>query len=335
VPESVRPAITVAIPTCNGSRHLPETLRSILGQEDVPFELLVSDDRSDDDTVDVVRALVGDKARIELNSERLGLAGNWNRCVARSETPFVAIVHQDDVLRPGHLAAHVGSFAANPAVGLVASASGVIDDSGRDVPETVVGRGGLGPADQLFAAGEATPLLAAGNPLRCSAVSTRAAAHAETGGFDPSLRYVVDWDFWLRIAERWGLAWLGAVTVDVRWHEQSETHRFKTGTADIEETEHVMNDVIARLRARGVQTRSIERSGRARLARAYLNRAYEGLKAGTAELARRCLTRAVSLRPGILGAVARDPRLAVQMTAVLMAPRTAVRWFSESSKDSG
>ncbi|MCA1685386.1 MAG: glycosyltransferase, partial [Planctomycetia bacterium] len=46
-----RPAITVAIPTMNGSRHLDETLRGVIGQDGPSFELVVSDDRSTDDTL--------------------------------------------------------------------------------------------------------------------------------------------------------------------------------------------------------------------------------------------------------------------------------------------
>src|SRR4051794_7930075 len=138
----------------NGSRHLAETLRGVLAQEKAAFGLLVCDDRSDDDSVAQVRSLAGDRARIVENGERLGLAGNWNQCVALSRTPLVAIVHQDDVLRPSHLAAHVAAFGADPSVGLVASASGVIDAEGREVPASVVERGGLGPADRTFTPGE-------------------------------------------------------------------------------------------------------------------------------------------------------------------------------------
>jgi len=115
--------ITVAVPTCNGATHLAETLLSILSQEGVPFDLIISDDRSDDETLDVVRAVVGDQARIVVNSERLGLAGNWNQRVALCLTPFIAIVHQDDLLSSGHLAGHLTAFLKDPRVGLVASAS--------------------------------------------------------------------------------------------------------------------------------------------------------------------------------------------------------------------
>jgi hypothetical protein len=240
----------------------------------------------------------------------------------------VAIVHQDDVLRPCHLSIHLAAFEAGGHVGLVASASGVIDDQGLEVPETIVDRGGLGPVDRVFAAGEAVAMLAAGNPLLCSAVSIRADAHADAGGFDPALRYVVDWEFWLRVAKRWGLAWRASPTVDVRWHSGSETHRFKTGTADLEETERVLADVLVWLRGQAIATGPIERSAHRRIARAYLSRAHEGLKAGDPALARRCLRRSLGFGPRILGVLAGDPRLAAQMAALIVAPRVAARWFA-------
>ncbi len=239
------PVLTVAVPTCNGAAHLAETLHSIMDQRGVPFELVVSDDRSDDNTLDLVRAAAGDRARVEVNPERLGLAGNWNRCVALCHTPMVAIFHQDDVMKPGHLAAHVRAFAADAAIGLVASASEVMDEQGNPIPDHVVGRGGLGSVDRTFPPGELAALMVEGNPLRCSAVTLRRDAFADSGGFDPSYRYVLDWDFWLRVSRRWKIAWLANPTVRVRWHCASETHRFKTGTADLDETARLLEQLFA------------------------------------------------------------------------------------------
>ncbi len=243
--DSNEPILTVAVPTCNGAAHLAETLHSIMAQEGVVFDLVISDDRSDDPTLEVVRSVAGDRARIEVNSERLGLAGNWNRCVALGHTPIVAIFHQDDVMEPGHLAAQVRAFAADEGIGLVAGASDVIDDKGDPIPDHVVGRGGLGPVDRIFQPGELAGLMVEGNPLRCSAVILRRAAFTESGGFDASYRYVLDWEFWLRVSRRWKIVWLAKPSVHVRWHAASETHRFKTGTADLEETARLLEQLFA------------------------------------------------------------------------------------------
>ena len=285
------------------------------------FELIVSDDRSDDDTLAIVREEFGDRARVSVNPERLGLAGNWNRCVALSRTPLIAIFHQDDVMRPGHLAAHLAAFEADPSTGLVASAAGVVDAEGRDVPTSVVGPGGCGPADRVYPPGEFVAELAVENPLRCSAVTINAEAHAEVGGFDPSYRYVVDWDFWLRVARRRPVAWLARPTVDVRWHPASETHTFKTGTADLEETARLLDRIDAIDRPTWPDRRGLRRLADRRLARAYLNRAYVASKAGNPALARRCLARSARLSPSLLlGQVISDPKLAARLAAVMVAP---------------
>ncbi len=50
-----RSSITVAIPTYNGAKHLAEALRGILVQDSVAFDLLISDDRSEDETLEIAR----------------------------------------------------------------------------------------------------------------------------------------------------------------------------------------------------------------------------------------------------------------------------------------
>src|SRR6185312_4950673 len=136
--------LTVALPTCNGERHVAEAIRSVVSQAGVSFDLVISDDRSDDGTLDIVRAEAGDRARVVVNSERLGLAGNWNHCVTLSHTPLVAIFHQDDVMRPGHLAAHHAALHSDERLGMVCSAVEVIDDEGRPLSASIIDRGGLG-----------------------------------------------------------------------------------------------------------------------------------------------------------------------------------------------
>jgi GT2 family glycosyltransferase len=324
--------LTVAIPTCNGARHLADALRGILAQQGAAWELLIVDDCSDDDTPRLATALAGDRARLEVNRKRLGLAGNWNRCLEHTATPLVTIFHQDDIMHPGHLASHAAAFQRDPQLGLVASAADLIDAAGNVVAGTAVERGGLGPVNRTFAPGALLPELAVGNPLRCSAVTIRKSAAAEAGGFDPSYRYALDWDFWLRIARHQPIAWLAQPTVAVRWHAASETHRFKAGTTDLDEQIRLLQDLYTRDAATWPNARQLRRAADRRFARAFLNRAHELLKSGDPNLAHRCLMRAVSLSPGILAAIARDPRLTVQMTALAIVPSVSGRFFARGPK---
>jgi hypothetical protein len=276
---------------------------------------------------------LGDRAQVSINPERLGLAGNWNRCVNLSRTEWVAIFHQDDVMRPGHLANHLSLIRSDPGVplGLIAGPVEMIDEAGQPVSPRVVDPGGLDirlgrsrdrprPSVVVLTPGALLGVVAAKNPLRCSAVTIRKAAHKAVGGFDPSYRYAVDWDFWMRIGRDWGLAWsLGPATVAMRWHSASETHRFKTGTADLDEQVRLLD-----------RFHQVDTAGRfprieadRRVARAFLNRAHVALKAGDIALARVCLARSQGAR----WAMALDPRLAIQMATLVLAPERARRWF--------
>ncbi|ODU00804.1 MAG: hypothetical protein ABS79_02760 [Planctomycetes bacterium SCN 63-9] len=318
-----------------------EALRSVLSQVGVCFDLVVCDDRSEDGTLDIVREFAGDRARIEVNSERLGLAENWNRCVSLSQTEWVAIFHQDDLMKPWHLAVTLNAIdqAKDIPLGFVAGDTETIDDEGHPVDPSVVDPGGnIIPARGPYALrvttfdpGSFTDFLIGRNPLRCSAVTLNRNAHADVGGFDPHYRYIVDWEFWLRIARRRGVVWRsGDPSVLVRWHPRSETHRFKASTDDLDETARLLGRISAEDLPGHPQRRAERRKADRRLARAFLNRALDALHAGRVDLARDCLSRGVRLRPALLGMIASDPRLAGQMLTLAVMPGLAKRLFSKN-----
>jgi hypothetical protein len=334
------PRLTVALPTCNGARHLREALAGIKAQNGVDFDLIVSDDRSDDESLAIVADELGDRARVSINSERLGLAGNWNRCVELSNTAWVAIFHQDDVMHSSHLETHLRAIEAHREhrIGIIAGPVTMIDENGQPVSTRQVDPGGLPIRFRVtdetrqngfpFTPGTWLPFLAERNPLRCSAVTISKEAHQAVGGFDPAYRYVVDWDFWIKVARDWGLVWnLNPPTVSMRWHQASETHRFHDGTADLEETTRLLDELDRLDGSRNPEVRRLRPSADRRLARAYLNRAYLALKNRQTDLARSCLDRSFQLDSKILATIAFDPRLAAQMVTLKANPELAVRWF--------
>jgi hypothetical protein len=138
----------------------------------------------------------------------------------------------------------------------------------------------------------------------------------------------VDWDFWLRVARRRPVAWLARPTVSVRWHAASETHRFASGTTDLDEQIRLLSDLYARDSALWPDARWLRRAADRRLARAFLNRSHQALHIGDSGLARLCLNRGLALSPSILSTIARDPRLAVQMALLRLAPGVAGRLFT-------
>jgi hypothetical protein len=113
----------------------------------------------------------------------------------------------------------------------------------------------------------------------------------------------------------------------VRWHPASETQRFRAGTADLDETSRLMEQLFGLDLNDRPDIDRLRRAANGRLGRAFLSRAHDALRAGRPELARAALRRGIQLAPGLIARILRDPRLCAQMATLAAAPRLAGRLF--------
>lgn len=97
--------IGVAIATYNGQNYLEEQLNSIVRQTVVPDEIVISDDGSNDGTVDVARRFA--KAHQDVvntivitNNPKHGIGGNFEWAIKHSTCDIIFICGQDDVWLP-------------------------------------------------------------------------------------------------------------------------------------------------------------------------------------------------------------------------------------------
>ena len=112
------PHVTVLMPTYNVAPYVKEAIESVLRQTYKDFELLVIDDCSKDNTVEVVRAIDDPRIRVEQNEHNLGLADNLNRGLSLITTEYVARMDGDDIAEPFWLEKEVAVLDANPEIGI-------------------------------------------------------------------------------------------------------------------------------------------------------------------------------------------------------------------------
>ena len=106
--------VSVAMTTFNGGLYLQEQLDSIRRQSLLPEELIVCDDGSSDETLDIVRRFATEapfKVIVDAHGERLGYNRNFVRAIGHCTGEIVALCDQDDVWESGKLAATVAVFA--------------------------------------------------------------------------------------------------------------------------------------------------------------------------------------------------------------------------------
>ena len=194
------PAISVCIPTYRGAAYLEQAIDSVLGQTFADFELLIVDDNSPDETVDLVARYDDPRIRYLRNAANLGPQGNWNRCLDEARGVYVKLLPQDDWLMPDCLRRQHEVLAqdTDERIALVFCAKRVVAADGRDV----VGRGYPRAARGRIAGRAVTArCIRYGTNLigEPGSVMFRRALARRVGAFDATNPYVIDLDYWFRL----------------------------------------------------------------------------------------------------------------------------------------
>lgn len=142
------PTVSVALATFNGERYLADQLESLAKQTVRPLELVVVDDGSSDQSVEIVRSFTANApfdVRLTQNPIRLGYRENFMKAATFCSGDLIAFCDQDDVWHPEKLARTQQAF-ENPAVLLTYHDSELIDERGAVLGVAFGGRGKTFPA---------------------------------------------------------------------------------------------------------------------------------------------------------------------------------------------
>lgn len=133
--QSSSPALTVVIPTWNRASMMTNALDSVLEQSFADFVVLISDNASTDDTTDVVAGYTDPRIRYVRRERNLGWLGNFNAALAEVTTPFVTILNDDDLMRPGALERAMTLLSNDDTIAFTHAAIDVVDQAGALVVE--------------------------------------------------------------------------------------------------------------------------------------------------------------------------------------------------------
>jgi len=123
--------ITVILPNYNHARYLPRRVESILSQTAGDFELLILDDKSPDDSREVIARYQGDpRVRTVFNEKNSGAAYlQWRLGLSLSQSEYVWIAESDDYADPSLLEKLVKALDENPTAGLAVANSLLVDEN--------------------------------------------------------------------------------------------------------------------------------------------------------------------------------------------------------------
>jgi len=132
-------SVLVCIPTHNSQDGISETVKSVLNQDFVDFDILIVDNKSSDRTVEVIEQLKKNldregRIRIVQNEENLGRVGNWNRCLElflQSNHEYLKFLFTGDILYEQCLSILIRAFKEYPQAEFVMASYKIIYAEGR------------------------------------------------------------------------------------------------------------------------------------------------------------------------------------------------------------
>jgi glycosyltransferase involved in cell wall biosynthesis len=127
----VNDPVTVVIPTFRRPAFLRQAIDSVLAQTYPSFELIVSDNCSDDETAEVVRAASDARVRYLRQPFHMSLNEHFSRCLEAGRSTYVFLLPDDDLMHPELLARTVAVLDASPAVGMVHTMARIVDSNGH------------------------------------------------------------------------------------------------------------------------------------------------------------------------------------------------------------
>lgn len=233
--------ISVVIPSYNGSRHIEQAIQSVLDQQRQPDEILVCDDNSTDNTLEVC-GRYKDCLSIHVNPDGpSGFVRGWNKAIARAKGEYVCILHQDDMLSPEFIRMGMEALEKDPDVRHLFSTCRYIDDRGRTLGCSYDARGRMRfSGREYFLAYQGL-----GNPHihRCPGVITHKSLFDECP-YEPLAGHIADDDFFYRVGMFTDVIGILTPLASFRIHGESVTG----GLEDMALAERLMNDYIYQCR---------------------------------------------------------------------------------------
>jgi len=230
------PKVSICIPSYNGARFIAQAIESGLAQTMADLEVVVVDDGSTDNTVEIANEYSASDSRVRVyrNAENLGLPGNWDRCRALASGEWVMFLFQDDLFRPD-CAEQMLSAAINHSAQLVCCKREF--DFSPEIPEETrvnflsypkahnLAR--FFPHKTFVSAREFRDQLVLTPTVNFIGEPTAVLLRRDTlemfGRFHPAMMQLVDFEYWVRIAVRKGLAHIEEPLVTFRVHGNSAT----------------------------------------------------------------------------------------------------------------
>ncbi len=231
------PLISICIPTYNSSKYIRPCLESILNQTFSDFEVIISDDGSSDDTLEIISEYAQKDNRIKIFFNQRVLK-NVNKCMELARGEWIKFVFHDDIIYPKCLEKMVENII--PSVPIICCLRNFILEEGTDDKLRNFFEAKILTIDKLFP-NITEPVILKPETLsplvikhfganfigEASNVMIHKNVCPKFGYWRTDLPILGDLEFWLRISSNTGIIYIPEKLASFRVHATSKTSQLK------------------------------------------------------------------------------------------------------------
>lgn len=212
------PLLSVTVLNYNYAHFLPNCLDSILGQSFSDFELILINDTSTDNSLDVIKPYLSDpRVRLIDHQKNKGFVASLIEGAEASRGLYISVISADDwVVDPTAFEQQINVLEKNPKAVMAFSAYGLYADN---TTLTHLSRAAssnyVRPGLSVF-----QDFILQGYPQH-SGTMVRKSAYEQIGGYDPTLRWSVDAQLWLGLCHFGEIAYIDKMLYAYRRHPSS------------------------------------------------------------------------------------------------------------------
>lgn len=184
--------ISVVLCTYNDERYIKSSVDSVLNQTYPYFELIIVNDGSTDNTLQILENIEDERIRI-INKPNTGLADSLNEGIKAAKYQWIARMDGDDISLPNRFEAQIK---------LIDSGASVIGGQFYVIDENSEYKSNIPSNNPLTPLRSKLYVMLGWNPLAHPSALISKKALSMVGGYDPNFSASQDMDLWFRISKK-------------------------------------------------------------------------------------------------------------------------------------
>lgn len=208
------PELSIIMPVYNRDKYIGEAINSLLSQTYQNFELIIINDASTDNSLQIIKSFKDKRIKVLINEQNKGIVFSRNKGLQIAQGEYIAPFDSDDIALPEKFLKQINFLNSNPEFGMIGSWVKLIDENGKLLqkkwklnakPERI-------PSCLLFRNYFAQPSVI----IRKEAIPI--------GGYNPDFEIGEDYIMWINIANKFKTYNLPEYLVLCRFHESNSSN---------------------------------------------------------------------------------------------------------------